>query len=1004
MQGTAFGRKAVQNLDEALFFYGPNSQYVKRLGANYFVDENKSFTISCFAWHEDTNTTCLFSNESPGLSVRIESVTKQNFKIVVYFRSADISVFASGESEALIRRKTLAHIAFTYDGAAKTGQIYINGKKSGAAISNPHIISGGSDEFWIGQHFKENIDFYFDGGINHYAVFNKALSEQEIVSISQLGGVLPASTHANCLMHLHKAEGHTWFDCVEQYNYAKPVLGDSWNDNARAVATVPIKDLEYIEYQALTGDSLLRVGLLKKNSISDSGYLFFTANIGYETAVYLDATAIQVGSLAADLDTLRIKRNGSIVEFYHNGVLFTSYDFGQLSDLYAQVQVYSGSGKKTPLVSHNGLSDLRFEKVLNVKDDGTGRLYKDTNLTNTHASLVNFTDAEVGITGLADRTSLVDVYSKEIPDDMMVQFDVGRGGESPASNIGLGTKDFDLEIDLYYSYNNGYPHVFRLGESGDAGRLIIYVHTSNWLSFQLYDGVAGVGGTLDVKNLGNSRLYKGGRYKLLFQKRGFDATQWKITALEAVEPISVDVSMNTLTSNISVNATSKIYVGQEWGGKSPLKCAINYIKMATTDGLFKEEWNFKGSATGIVKATYDAANDIPLYGFAGIDEVREVKTGLPPIQNGLVFDRTSLQKGQVTNFNPTDEKGYTAVFAFAIPNPVDNEYYSIFEKASDLEDGTNSANQALIRALVLPDGRMQFHAQNQNSNGFTIIIPIAAANIDLKKLNVFAIYWNIHESLHIVYCNGHEIYRRKWTTDPNSRGFDTQNIPFTVGGVGRSGSHILRGTMPFLGIWKGQLSRKKLHEISSNGWLSNIGITDDCQLYLPFNEVLSTAYLTDANENFLAGHTWNLHTNGSAVIEGGLFKNLGTSSGTSSSHVPFTGQTVADVQHTIRVKINVLSIGASGFGVYYGSGGWEFTEGYKKITQTGITEFALTYMPGAGANTDLYFAHNSTTDPYEVELVHISKPVVKDLSGKGNDLILQNFTLPADIRPKTNYL
>lgn len=120
------------------------------------------------------------------------------------------------------------HVLFNSDGF-----IYIDGEK-GSAHTKDFTVLG---DISIGNGGANNEDFT----ISHISFFDTSgnFLQQEASYIYQSGGLIPESTHVNCVAHYPLTErtaynngvDNLFFDVVEQYNYANPYSFDTTNFN-----------------------------------------------------------------------------------------------------------------------------------------------------------------------------------------------------------------------------------------------------------------------------------------------------------------------------------------------------------------------------------------------------------------------------------------------------------------------------------------------------------------------------------------------------------------------------------------------------------------------------------------------------------------------------------------------------------------------------------------------------------------------------------------------------
>lgn len=126
----------------------------------------------------------------------------------------------------------LAHVVINFDPTAYVVEFFINGVSLGVASA---ISIAGNTQLPQGTEVVHaenrtdlaailyNIQSFSASLYGHLSFFNRSLTPAEIQYIHRQGGLLPESTHADCVAHYPctQREGNTLFDVVEQYNHAK---------------------------------------------------------------------------------------------------------------------------------------------------------------------------------------------------------------------------------------------------------------------------------------------------------------------------------------------------------------------------------------------------------------------------------------------------------------------------------------------------------------------------------------------------------------------------------------------------------------------------------------------------------------------------------------------------------------------------------------------------------------------------------------------------------------
>lgn len=228
-RGTGWKRKERVCVNEWVAMKRAARQHGRYYGDASIISQAKNFSFTFFFYHDYSNGEALiFSNEVPGISIRLKKYAAGGGRILVYLRNSNAGVYegvvfdgTNGNNNTQEMVPNIPHHgAVTFDAATRGLSIWVDGVKSGT-VATTTDFSGALNEAWIGHHKGNPGDYAINGGINHICAFNRVLTDNEVPAIHQLGGILPSGVHAACVMHLHKADGRKWFDCVEQYNQAK---------------------------------------------------------------------------------------------------------------------------------------------------------------------------------------------------------------------------------------------------------------------------------------------------------------------------------------------------------------------------------------------------------------------------------------------------------------------------------------------------------------------------------------------------------------------------------------------------------------------------------------------------------------------------------------------------------------------------------------------------------------------------------------------------------------
>jgi hypothetical protein len=725
----------------------------------------------------------------------------------------DLLVYSIGSAVNLVtysdifKRGEVSHLAVSLNEnvATENLEVFINGRSCGKQTIAAVGLNAVYSALYVGANYV-GTNNYFNGFVGSLSVFNRALTEQQVVSISQMGGVLPTSVHANCLMHLHKAEGRTWYDCVDQYNYAK-------TDRSLTAANSEFLDAHtwHIgEYMSIANGVFSYPG---GSPGSRNSHVPFTNNaLGGKIRVTVD-----VKSLGGS--------NGPA--FYYGSTSWEkSYNASTVGVHTFELEYVSGATKNL-FVSISGTTSTFDLERIQIEDA------EKPPLNNTHATLQNFTDAEVGLLGQSRRTSLADVYSKKrlstgalsgilgdyltvtVPHD--AKFDVGNN---------------DFAIRLKFAFTGGTGTVIH------KGNIAISINEGGKGNIRFYVSGTGRGiGQYVINPLIENRFYD-----IKLNKITHDVNNWTIEIDGKVFPMSVYVD-NNLTN--FADSTASLIIGDTAAWDRRLNNAIAEL-----------EWNVAGVSKELIY--FDEVSGDRVYGESGSEGTVSIadtkklelaggawvenKTGLPPIQNGLSFSGNKI--GRI----PLDAlRGHYNKITIVIDAAIEKTYNGSYDSGAQLLkiDTTDAqdisvsmiANKQQIRTNVMAPnvwglrrGGNIDHLCGQVGN---III-----EIDLTQANL------ANRVKH--FANG--IERSNYVSV--EAGVDELN--FT--NIADACIYFAHGATFFrLAIYEGIVGRKKGYEFSNNGFLNNMEATDALCYYL-FNHVKEDAGIMKVADLSGKGH------------------------------------------------------------------------------------------------------------------------------------------------------
>jgi len=232
-----YARRARLAFDSMLSFNGVD-QYVD-CGVNdnvkNAVDYDKDFSISLFihiTQVESGVSLRLLSQfdvysggNSRGVNMFISYISGNEYAI--HLLIAESSGAANSRYFVRVNKNfkinKIYHVAVNHYGASSSGQWFINGVSESSYVTTNGVVDASVQvDNWPLRFGIPTSASSWNGNINYLTFFNRTLTETEIRSIHQLGGVLPESTHEACVGNYVAQPGaRKMWDVVGQYNYAK---------------------------------------------------------------------------------------------------------------------------------------------------------------------------------------------------------------------------------------------------------------------------------------------------------------------------------------------------------------------------------------------------------------------------------------------------------------------------------------------------------------------------------------------------------------------------------------------------------------------------------------------------------------------------------------------------------------------------------------------------------------------------------------------------------------
>ena len=228
LRGSHWKRKERVCVNEMVQLTDTSSHYIRKQSIPVSITNTADWSLSLFFYLDGRKTSGLqflldnyAGNAGGGIAADADAA---NLKVNVVNSGTTLSI---GGPYQMVTG-TVHHMIVTHSSANKTFNVYADGKLLKSTVYTTETFTGRTimdyGTYWGGN--------FLSGGFAHACFFNRVLTAQEASDIHKLGGVLPTGVHAACVMHLHKAEGRKWYDCVEQYNYAKAAGSELVNSHA----------------------------------------------------------------------------------------------------------------------------------------------------------------------------------------------------------------------------------------------------------------------------------------------------------------------------------------------------------------------------------------------------------------------------------------------------------------------------------------------------------------------------------------------------------------------------------------------------------------------------------------------------------------------------------------------------------------------------------------------------------------------------------------------------
>ena len=473
-------RKARINVESGLRTIENKSQYIRipdNVNQNV-ITNGLDFSISFFVVKDRNNGTFLEklrTNINPdnqiGWSIgsfrnggigRIRfsfysGLTSQNSSRKIF--SFDTSQF---DSNINFDNSSWTHYCFVYDSSGNTMQCFYNGISLSEENGFPlgFIDSGIGDikePLNVARSNVNSIIVFEDLLINNITIYNKKLNENEIKFIKNTGGLVLKSAFSSITAHypMTQRKGNIIYDVVEQYNYNKTVSdtddsgfvsSDNDTSGVTSVMSIDIPNLD--NFSISFGYKQSDLTPSNPNTTDDNFYSFrnyhsvviLTRSGGgtisgtwrfFNTATGTEVTQLSIPTTASTINTgstIIIRKNIStsewdfIIDGFIDRNIVASGERSFEEPYKAGVTLNSiGSfvNNVNWVTSGASLIDVTFLK--NIRQDNN-IFFKNPNLINNYAELINYTGNSTGLTGSSEQSSYNEFYNKKLISPYYVNF------------------------------------------------------------------------------------------------------------------------------------------------------------------------------------------------------------------------------------------------------------------------------------------------------------------------------------------------------------------------------------------------------------------------------------------------------------------------------------------------------------------------------------------------------------------------------------------------------
>ena len=850
IRGSKTKQKSRFNVESDLYFDGINQHLVVPKTAELDFKNTDTFSIDLFTKFEKAGQNH-FAGQRIGASgnfswiLIVDSIGRLHFDPL----GVTSPITYSGFANEFLNKKVHIIAEFEPDGAGNvTKRLYVNSRLVAEGTSTVTADFTGLGNLIIGAG-DSSFTLPHQGTISNFVIYKgRALTQGEVNQRYRNAGSVPDTLSEYVILHLPLSDrtatvaderivynndyltigDNIFLDSVEQYNYNRELFYDedppdlttaSWNKLPDGRHIIVGENNNIIEITSTTG--------------TDTNHSF-NVNISNSPPNSLLRVEYDIDDTTNPSTNMELR--------IHQGDTNNQLDI---------INLQSGNNKGVWYAHPGDITNLTFRITVSLPYSvgeqvcTVNYLNISTLLDAKHAKTFNFTDSELGITTQSDQTSKIDFYNKRIDEPYGLTFNINQGGQwifqEPLSttitlpNSGftiLGEIDFEAGggrmLDTFPGPGNTYIRI-----EPNAGNNSIEFSAAN---------------STDVSNIEVSTFET--KLQFVWEYTGGDPTNWVIYINGAKSEFTI------LNSSLIGNEPTQwdftsLYLGKRQNSGINLFQGIIRRMLFIDTFINRNEFNtIKDSDSRVIESINFQQQNADLNTKLGNSLAKvnyndpkfdyfDFKNNYRVFNKGLKFNGSTYLT--VSNFNPTNEKGYTYVyigFTDELP-PFQSNAQVIFLK--------RDSNRLFLdyRASVGDGNDISTHTEFSYGSGLrTIDIP---NGFSPNKFNMISFFEKVKT------INSTTGYTRKYFLNGGNLLSKIENDSFSLNdsidpdwseisgdlNIGRDtiDSNYLKGGIAYLGIIKGELNAKDLSKIWNNSFVDILNL--NWELLLDFGDYYS---------------------------------------------------------------------------------------------------------------------------------------------------------------------